>query len=231
MSVSRPYKFMSSYHYPTPQLANLAYYRAFPAVGKPGCRDTATHRECWDQTGRITSRTPKNTTSTAGKDPKVAAGGGAFKLGRAVGSSKAPGTAGVTAKKIDTAIPKTTVNPVSGCGNCNTKAGLDWIACEAGKVSCEVDAAVGGSSNAVQNNLRTAYHKDVTAIGEAGKAVTDAANSTGKFIGDVLGGNANAIQDIFGEGFDGFIKWLQGNWMIPAVVVGGILVILLVVRR
>ena len=48
-------------------------------------------------------------------------------------------------------------NPASGCKNCNPGD----ILCELGKAGCEAQAAVLGTSNALQNNTRKSIDSDI----------------------------------------------------------------------
>jgi len=152
---------------------------------------------------------------------------------KATGSASIGVGAGASASKPAGTVkePPRTKNTVSGCQNC--KEGDIW--CGLGKLGCEGQAAIFGTANGIQTGvggtLGNAGKTIVDVVGGNANAIQQAAGSAGKTITDSVLGTSNLIQDSLGKaGWD--IQ--QGPWtqylLIGGAVVGVILLITLLRR-
>jgi len=146
----------------------------------------------------------------------IGAGGSAAQTGY-----RQPNNAGTKIPARGSTAIRTT-NPGSGCSNCTDKQMLEWVQCQFEKAFiCEPNAVKDKAINrgvAAGNDVGAAI---TGAFGNAGKTLQDAGSSTIKVIQETLGGNANAIQE-----------WFSGSgWILPVGIVGGLILLLVIVRR
>jgi hypothetical protein len=83
-----------------------------------------------------------------------------------------------------------TVNPVSGCQNCDHKPWWERPGCELGKIACEYEAYDKKVTKDVSTGVRNSVLGQANAVQQTGK---DIIYNIGKSTGEGLGGAASAV--------------------------------------